>query len=953
MNKKLFLTLGAIPIVMIAPAVAHGEEVYTVSISGEKIVNGTLKATIENLPANSIVKSYQWYYAEAVAGENTNSATYKPVTGATTATLKVPVEAAGRSIFVEATTTTGDKYKSESVQINALQLTITAPKLNDYAVPGETVKVSGAIVTDAAGAIIQSGQVTYSYQWFYKVGESFTIIDGATNSTYTIPKNALDKDVQQLVVIAKARVGNAAVESDPSNTLTISNEAINSMVDEIKGILVSDYKYNLTSLAAFKAHVTALESKYQALSAAAKENVTNYSTLKRALADVDALEKLQEKVNKFDEIEEKDKAKHLKDIEEAYNKLDLLQRSLDPEDALYTDIKNLLDNGTDEELKDVRRINGAIQALLIHESSFVKYNAASVDSLQKMIEDIDKEIAALSQNAQAIVRNQSILQDAKQDIKKVQQFIKSFDKLSLTDAPNKQVTTAKSIRKAYEKLTYKQSKLVTDKWISLLLQAESAEEQQIARLNNEIAGYVGNLGSRYPINPSSNSWESHVNNVNLIIAEYKALTKNSATQIVGYDSLITLQKDLKAALKVIQSIDAYQKLSETKGVAANKLQSTYTSTLKAYNKLTSLQQSLVYNANEFLKNTPSTPVDTDKQEPTDKAAAEKLVTDIAKLVNVKNYTFATFEDAVNSASTIYKNLSSGARKYVTNYHILTAANKDLSGVKSFHKKVQAAREEMDVKKQAKKIESVQKAYDKLPANQQYLAKQQYEDLLANRLIDKNAPDLSQLNNEIGAILANDTYIVSSEKINELSEKYNKLSSAEKKAITNGDILKAAISDAKKVKTFMAQYDKSFTKNPTVVTKAFAKLTTKQASLVSPTVRQAIINKEQELQSSEAVLTLIESINGLLVKGEYIANLENKVKDLQAIYNGLSTSDKKDVKNYKKLTDAEADLKKASDLHALYVPADGDDKKRKAWKSAYSKLSKRVEILYKQMYPSDL
>ncbi|KYG90121.1 hypothetical protein A0U40_07730 [[Bacillus] sp. KCTC 13219] len=953
MNKKLFFTLGAVPIVMIAPTIAYGEEIQTVSLTGDKIVNATLKATIENLPAKSIVKGYQWYYAESVVGENSSGSTYKPIIGATTAALKVPVEAAGRSIFVEATTTEGIKYKSEPVKINELQLEITAPRLNDYAVPGETIKASGASVTDAMGAKLESGQITYSYQWFYKVGESFTIIDGATNSTYTIAKDALDKDVQHLIVRVKAKVGSAVIESDISNTLTISNESVDSMIAEIQEIFVNDYKYNFTSLSSFKADVTSLESKYQALSAAAKENITNYSALKRALADVETIEKLYEKVNKVDEIEEKDKAKYIQDIEEAYNKLDLLQRSLDPQEALYTDIKNLLDNRTNEEFKEVRKINEAIQALLVYEASYVKYNAVDVTSLQAMIDTLDKDIAALSQNAQAAVRNQAILQDAKQDIKKVQQFIKSFDKLSLKDTPNKQVTTAKSIRTAYEKLTYRQAQLVTDEWMALLWHAESAEEQQIAQLNSEIADYVGNLGSRYLINPSSTSWQSHVNNVDRLVAEYKGLTKNSTTQIIGYSQLVTLQKDLKTALKVIQSIDAYQKLSETKGVASNKLQSTYTSALKAYNKLTSLQQSLVYNADEFLKNAPTASVDPGKQEPTDKAAADKLVSDIDKLANIKNYTFATFEDAVNSASTIYKNLSSSARKYVTNYSILTAASKDLSGAKSFHKKVQAAREETDVKKQSKKIESVQKAYDKLPANQQYLAKQQYEDLLANRLVDKNAPNLAQLNNDIAAIIVNDMYIISVEKINELSTQYNKLSAADKKTVTNYPILKAAVSDAKKATTFIAQYEKSFASNPSTVIKAFSKLTTKQASLVSPAIRQAIITKEKELQSSEVVVTLIESIDGLLIKGEYIANLETKVKELRTIYDSLNASDKKTIKNYKKLTEAESDLKKVADVHALYVPANGDEQKRKAWKTAYSKLSKRLELLYKQTHPSDV
>ncbi|WP_249664451.1 hypothetical protein, partial [Lysinibacillus sp. D4B1_S16] len=70
----------------------------------------------------------------------------------------------------------------------------------------------------------------------------------------------------------------------------------------------------------------------------------------------------------------------------------------------------------------------------------------------------------------------------------------------------------------------------------------------------------------------------------------------SAAQIEGYDSLVTLKKDLKTAEKVIKDMDAYQKLSGVTGVTESKLNSSYTNTLKAYNKLTSLQQSLVYNA---------------------------------------------------------------------------------------------------------------------------------------------------------------------------------------------------------------------------------------------------------------------------------------------------------------------------------------------------------------------
>lgn len=120
------------------------------------------------------------------------------------------------------------------------------------------------------------------------------------------------------------------------------------------------------------------------------------------------------------------------------------------------------------------------------------------------------------------------------------------------------MTTAKSIRTSYEKLTYKQLQLVPAKYMHTLLQAENAENSQIDKLNSEIDSYVGDVIDSYPIDPSVTTWQSHVNNVNRIINEYKGLTKNSAAKIVGYDSIVTLQKDFKAAEKIVKNMDAYQ-----------------------------------------------------------------------------------------------------------------------------------------------------------------------------------------------------------------------------------------------------------------------------------------------------------------------------------------------------------------------------------------------------------
>ncbi|MEO4052221.1 hypothetical protein [Solibacillus sp. CAU 1738] len=953
MNKKLLFTAATIPAAFIVPAVAGAEELATISIKGDALVNKTLSASITGLPAGTIINGYQWYYVETSEADGTTSK--KPISGATQATFKVPVEAAGKTITVEATSTTGTVFKGDSRVISSLSLAITAPTFEGYSdskfvAPGETVKVSGAKVTDNSGADIESSQITYSYEWFYKVGEVFTIIDGASGGTYTIPKDAIEKGTINIAVKVTANVGASVVMSDLSDVLTVSNEPSNTLIESIKTLRVSDVKYKVTDFEAFKAEVKALDSQYQSLSAAAKANVTNYGVLKRAIADIEAISELNDKVNKAGEVVEKDKPKYLKDIEEAYDKFDLLQRSLDVGDTLFNSIKDMLKAPTDiADIAEVRRINQAITELLKYNNFLIKYEADSIESLKAQIDVIESDIEKISKNYQSSVQDQT-LKDAIQDIKKIEQFLKLFDKLSTSSTPNKQVTVAKSIRTEYEKLTYKQQQLVPAEYITKLLDAEIAEENQVNRLNAEIESYLDD--ERYPINPSAETWKDHVTNVNRIISEYKTLTKTSAAKIVGYEGVIQLQKDLKTAEKVIKQIESYTLLLNTSGVKESKLKSNYNSALTAYNKLTSLQQSLIYNEDQLLNNPPNVTIDDNGKVPVDKAAAIELKADIAKFANTTKYSFAELEKAVNTATTKYKNLSSTAKKYVTNYHLLTAASKDVKGVVSFHKKVQAAREETNFEKQAKKIESVEKAYTKLPANQQHLAKPQYEDLLEKRLVDENAPNISELINNIEGLVVNGLYTATVAEIKQLSKQYSSLSSSDKKLVKNVAVLKTAEADVKKVESFMKQYDKSFASNPTTVIKAFAKLTAKQMSLVSEDVRQKIIEAEKELQgSNETAYSIVESIDSLLQSGVYKSNLQADVSKIREAYDKLSASEKSIVKNYSKLTQAEADLKKVAEVHALYkaIPEENGDTARKAWETAFAKLSKKLELLYTDMY----
>lgn len=92
------------------------------------------------------------------------------------------------------------------------------------------------------------------------------------------------------------------MESPRSEVISISKEPTDTLSNDIKNLLVNDNKYNVSDIKSFEEKIKALESKYQALSEPAKGNVSNYAVLKRALADVDLINKLNEKVDKVGEL---------------------------------------------------------------------------------------------------------------------------------------------------------------------------------------------------------------------------------------------------------------------------------------------------------------------------------------------------------------------------------------------------------------------------------------------------------------------------------------------------------------------------------------------------------------------------------------------------------------------------------------------------------------------------
>lgn len=961
----------------------------TMPIKGDNFVNSILYADIDGIKGQpgaadpNVFKSYQWYYFE-----NDKKI---PIEGATNIELRIPAEAAGKDVIVEAKSEAGKTYTSAVKTIDKLNLKVEKPAFEGYSpekfvLPGDTLAIINPKVTDViipeptAPSVPKErelipSQISYAYQWMYEVDGSYSFIEGAMGATYTIPTDALEKKMNNIVVRVTVTVGKTVARPEYSTIVSVANTPADNLVKAIEGLLMKETNnnsiiYNASDLTSFGDKIKDLNSKYAALTAAAKANVTNYDILKRVTEDYKLMTSLKNKVDKAKALAANDpsKVQTFKALWEEYEQFDLLQRSMDMN--IFKDIQEGLGNNNIFEITEVIAINKAILELLDDltgtgsSNTLVQYKIKDIGSLQTAIVDIENRIAKLSNDYRMTVQNQDILKTAKSDIKKVQAFLAKVDKLDVTANAKKQKTAAKSVRAAYEKLNVKQQSLVPSELFvdSKLIQAEQAEEDGVVLIQQVIDQFItpGDTNS-YSTIPSA----EEIKEINKAITNYKTLTKESAKMIKGYAELLQLQKDIKTAEKVRTQLDNYQLLLETEGVSYSKKKSAYSSAEKAFKKLTSLQMSLVDNSHKLVS-PPEPGQDLDdkpltEEEEVAKAEGAAFKKDIEAALALATGDFDSYSQAIESVVLKYKSgLSSKARKYVTNYADLQAAEKDIKAVKSFLKKVDQAAMEGDAGKRYTKIQSVQTAFLKLPANQQVLAapNETYRELIESLSSGDIYVDLNNFDDEIAKILSDDVSVTF---IKDLESSYKKLSSAEKKKVRNYPILKQALADVKKVEAFEAKYNKmqgNTASSIDSIIKAFNELTVQQAKLVSPEIRDEIIELEKaQRETNNNALELVNKINGLVDSdGYYISGLQSAVNEYRMTYDSLSTAQRNLVKNYSRLTKAESDILKVADVRALEEvietidPGDEKDKSVVNWQKAYNKLSNQLENLYLAMYP---
>ncbi len=908
----------------------------TLSTEGNDYVNGKLVAKIEGLSSNTnkptVFTNFQWYVLED------NKA--KPIANETKLELVIPPLAADKLIFVEAKTEDGLVYVSPNKKIQKLNLSIEAIEFEgftggDFVVPGDTLKVKIPVVTtetDTSQKItLESKQISFTYQWLYKVGSSYSIIPNASTPSYMIPKDTQDSAMKDIVVKVTAKVGDQVISGIAVTPIRISDNHIKAIEKQIATLLTMDTQKRVIYREDIKSVLSQIDNQYQKLTPAAKAQVTNYSILQRAVADIAKVERLAAQIKALDG---KSSLQQLQQLKAEYDQLDYLQRSLDAGN-IYQQIVDLLLKNPDsqKELAKLGEINRLITELLGDGMDPIpQYASETTNVLAEKIADIDAKINALLPEYKTVVQNQAILTMAKADLKSAQKFEKLFDKLQ-GQTPKQKVATAKSIRSAYLKLNLRQQGLVEYK-LPLLVEAENAERTTIEELEQLLAEVKGAAGL-------ANEWETLKSKVNTIISLQKSL--KSYNDMATKNEMLQMQKDLKAAEKVIIQIEKYKALlkPETK---FNKIQSAFHSALKAYNKLTISQQKYVYNAT--LLNEIPTNNEIPGETSNDATAGKKFSDDIKNALNDSS-DFESYARAVDELVNKYKELPKGVKKYVINYADLKAAEANVRAVRSFDKKVNEALSVADSTKQYSKLQTVQKAYSKLNAIQQELAQPLYVKI--SNKIEEYTENYNDLNKELTDA---NGYIFSLTEVKDMINKYNALSSAEKKLITNAQDLKQAISDVKAVESFIKKFQTNLEKNPSAIMKDFRKLTTLQIGLLEgyeiemngqlTSLLEEILKMEtSEQTANDVVLKIIDSINELQVDGYYVSDLENRLIAKKDNYNSLTAMQQKLVKNYSKLTQAESDLQKVKEVILLK-----DDEE--AWQKAYNKLSKKLEQLYESI-----
>ena len=395
---------------------------------------------------------------------------------------------------------------------------------------------------------------------------------------------------------------------------------------------------------------------------------------------------------------------------------------------------------------------------------------------------------------------------------------------------------------------------------------------------------------------------------------YDALTDDQKKQVTNYDVLETAE----AKLSDLQVENVKNKIDGIGEVTLSS-SSTIKAARSAYNALTADQKKQVTNYDVL-------------------EAAEKKLSDL-QVENVKNKIDGIGEVTLSSSSTIkaarsaYNALTAEQKKQVTNYDVLQKAESELSDLQKADAVVTKIKNIGTVTlKSESKIKQARTAYNKLTDKQKTLvtnydvlekAEKDLADLKAADQVSKNITNIGTVTLE------------SEDVIKEARTAYDALTDAQKKLVSNKDVLEKAEKDLADLKA-ADQVSKNITNIGTVTLEsedvikeartAYDALTDAQKELVS---NKDVLEKAEttlkELQDAKAadVKAAEEVTNKISAIGDVTLESEDAIKEARTAYDALTDAQKELVSNKDVLEKAETTLKELKDAK------DADDAKAAA------------------------
>ena len=395
---------------------------------------------------------------------------------------------------------------------------------------------------------------------------------------------------------------------------------------------------------------------------------------------------------------------------------------------------------------------------------------------------------------------------------------------------------------------------------------------------------------------------------------YDALTDDQKKQVTNYDVLETAE----AKLSDLQVENVKTKIDGIGEVTLSS-SSTIKAARTAYNALTDDQKKQVTNYDVL-------------------EAAEKKLSDL-QVENVKNKIDGIGEVTLSSSSTIkaarsaYNALTADQKKQVTNYDVLQKAESELSDLQKADAVVTKIKNIGTVTlKSESKIKQARTAYNKLTDKQKTLvtnydvlekAEKDLADLKAADQVSKNITNIGTVTLE------------SEDVIKEARTAYDALTDAQKKLVSNKDVLEKAEKDLADLKA-ADQVSKNITNIGTVTLEsedvikeartAYDALTDAQKELVSnKDVLEKAESTLKELQDAKAadVKAAEEVTNKISAIGDVTLESEDAIKEARTAYDALTDAQKELVSNKDVLEKAETTLKELKDAK------DADDAKAAA------------------------